>query len=314
MVALFRLGPEETVDRGASLIDISVVIASIESERRVRDCLASVIKSASGKSVEVIVVDASRDRTAEIVRSEWPSVTLIPMRAGTLAPDLWSRGFSEAKGSVIAFTTAHFVVPESWLTNLSSALDANTVGAGGEFALDSGASLTDAAIYFLRYSSFLPKSETMSREVDEIAADNSMYQRHALTRSANAATDGFWEVEVHHRLREQGGRLRIIPAATILFAKSFPLSVISRHRFAHGKHFGRWRASTGASAFRIAAVSPLVPFALLFRAARRVIEAHSNVALLLLCSPIFLWLAACWAAGEAVGAASARRVNDARRS
>jgi hypothetical protein len=272
------------------------------------------MRSASGKSVEVIVVDASRDRTAEIVRAQFPSATIVSMPAGTLAPDLWSRGLSVAKGSMVAFTTGHFVVPASWLSTLSSALDVTTSGAGGPFALDEGASLTDAAIYFLRYNAFLPRSTTVSREVPQIAADNSMYDRSALTNHARSIADGFWEVELHRDLHADGNQLVIVPDATILFAKSFPLPVISRQRFAHGKHFGRWRVSSGMSALRIAAISPLVPFALLFRAARRVRAARANFSLLALCSPIFLWLAACWAAGEVVGAIAAGPMNDAHRS
>ena len=49
-------------------VEISVVVASIESERSIRGCLESVFASARGHAAEVIVVDASRDATAEVVR------------------------------------------------------------------------------------------------------------------------------------------------------------------------------------------------------------------------------------------------------
>ncbi|HUQ19403.1 MAG TPA: glycosyltransferase [Gemmatimonadaceae bacterium] len=294
-----------------SLIDISIVIASIESERRIRECLESVLRSASGKSAEVIVVDASTDRTAEIVRSEWPSVTLITLPIGALAPHLWARGIIEAKGSVIAFTTGHFVVPPTWLTDLYGELDHGVAGAGGTFELGNGASLTDAAIFFLRYSGFLPNAATSGCDVREIAADNSIYQRSALVQNLEY---GFWEVELHHLLREQGARLTMVSPPTIVFEKSFPLSVISRHRFAHGKHFGRWRVATGSSALRMVAVSPLVPFLLFFRATQRASAARANVVALFKSSPIFLLLAACWAFGEAVGALGSRRITDAHRN
>lgn len=290
------------------------MIASIESARRIRECLDSVLRAGNGYSCEVIVVDASSDDTAKIVRDNWPSVILVTMPVGTLAPDLWARGFREASGDVVAFTTGHFFVPVTWLADLHDALNQQVVGAGGTFALGSDASLTDAAIFFLRYSAFLPNAATLGSSVREIAADNSMYQRAALLQHANAIADGFWEVELHHHLREQGARLTIVPRATLFFARSFPLSVISRHRFAHGKHFGQWRVATGADSLRIVAASPLVPFALFFRAAKRAAAAKANVPLLMASSPIFIWLAACWAAGEAVGALRSRRVKDAHRS
>jgi glycosyltransferase involved in cell wall biosynthesis len=296
-----------TSARDSSLADISVVIASIESERRIRECLHSILVSAQEKKAEVIVIDASRDATAQIIRSEFPGIKLVTMPPGTLAPDLWSRGVTESKARAIAFTTGHFVVPPSWISDLSAALDTGVAGAGGEFSLDEGASLLDRAIYYLRYSAFLPGAHDAAPIVAEIAADNSMYRREAFDLHPAVLADGLWEVELHHHLRASGSRLTMVPRATIAFGKSFPLSVISRHRFAHGRHFGRWRVTMGARTWRILLLSPLVPFALLARASRRVRRAEGDTLRLAACFPIFLWLAACWAAGEAAGALSPNR-------
>jgi hypothetical protein len=269
--------------------------------------------SAQGKSTEVIVVDASRDSTSQVIRTEFPEIKLVTMPPGTLAPDLWSRGLAESNARAVAFTTAHFVVPSAWIADLYSALDTGVAGAGGAFSLDEGASVLDRAIYYLRYSAFLPGAHGASGAVNEIAADNSMYHRDALDLHSAVLADGLWEVELHHHLRAEGAKLTMVPRATIAFAKSFPASVISRHRFAHGKHFGRWRVNTGASATRIVLLAPLVPFALLARASRRVRAAEGDSFRLASCFPVFLWLAACWAAGEAAGALSAQR-SDAHRS
>jgi glycosyltransferase involved in cell wall biosynthesis len=284
-----------------------VVIASIESERRIRECLRSIIVSADENKAELIVVDASRDNTAQIIRTDFPGVKLITMPPGTLAPDLWSRGVRESRAHAIAFTTANFVVPPTWISDLSAALEQGVAGAGGAFSLDDGASLLDRAIYYLRYSAFLPGAHDAEPIVAEIAADNSMYQREALDLDPAILADGFWEVELHHHLRSAGSRLAMVPRATIAFAKSFPVSVISRHRFAHGRHFGRWRVKLGARPWKILLVSPLVPFALLARASRRVRRAEGDSLRLAACFPIFLWLAACWAAGEVAGAFSTTR-------
>jgi hypothetical protein len=218
------------------------------------------------------------------------------MTPGTLAPHLWSRGFAESQGGAVAFTTAHFVVPSTWIADLNAALESGSAGAGGTFSLDEHASLLDKAIYYLRYSAFLPGAYRSGGEVSEIAADNSIYRRKTLEGASASLANGFWEAELHHQLRATGGRLMIVPRATIAFAKSFPATVMARHRFEHGKHFGRWRVSTGASPVRIALLAPLVPFALLARASRRAREAEGDSLRVASCFPIFLWLAACWAA------------------
>jgi hypothetical protein len=260
--------------------------------------------SAQASKAELIIVDASRDDTAQIITTDFPGIKLITMPPGTLAPDLWSRGVRESSARAIAFTTAHFIVPPTWISDLSAALETGAAGAGGSFALGDDASLLDRAIYYLRYSAFLPGAHDGQPIVAEIAADNAMYRREALDLDPAMLVDGFWEIELHHHLRAAGSRLTMAPRATIAFAKSFPLSVISRHRFAHGRHFGRWRVKMGARPWRILLVSPLVPFALLARASRRVRRAEGDSFRLAACFPIFLLLAACWAAGEVAGALS----------
>src|SRR6266550_4863465 len=122
-------------------VEISVVVASIESERSIRGCLESVFASASGHAAEVIVVDASRDATADLVRREFPQASLLCMAPGTLTPLLWSSGFARSNGRAIAFTTGHCTVPRQWLSELQSALELGAAGAGGPVSLKAGTSL-----------------------------------------------------------------------------------------------------------------------------------------------------------------------------
>lgn len=293
-------------------VEISVVVGSVESGRSIRDCLQSIYTSARGRSVELIVVDASRDNTAAMIRLRFPDATLVPMPPGTLTPRLWLEGLRRASGAVVAFTTGHCTVPASWLTDLESAVSAGAAGAGGPIALDPKTSFLDAAIYFLRYSSFMAATSTDASLVADIAGDNSMYVRSEILGYLPPGTDGFWEVEVNRGLREDGRILTMVPQAAISFGRSFPLRVISRHRFAHGVHSGNWRSlRLGLNPWRIMLGAPAVPFVLLIRIFNRVRESGGDVGLVIKSSPWILWLATCWAAGEAVGA---RRALDARRN
>jgi hypothetical protein len=288
-------------------VEISVVVGSVESQHSIRDCLESILASSRGHAVELIVADASLDATAALVRLGFPDATLISLTPGTLTPCLWSAGLAQSRGRLIAFTTGHCIVPTRWLDELRAALELGAAGAGGPLALAADASPLDAAVYFLRYSAFMPDEQTEPRHASDIAGDNSMYRREALTRHAESLRNGFWEVDFHRRLRSDGEHLTMVPRATVTFGRSFPLGVISRHRFAHGRHFGRWRSVEGGmSRWRIMIAAPLVPFLLLLRAARRVKNAGGNISLLIRCSPLLLWLAACWACGEARGAWEAR--------
>jgi hypothetical protein len=226
------------------------------------------------------------------------------MAPGTLTPLLWSNGFARSSGRAVAFTTGHCTVPVKWLSELRSALELGAVGAGGPVTLDTGTSRLDAAIYFLRYSSVMQTLSDDPYRVSQIAGDNSMYSGEAMRRHQDSLENGFWEVDFHRRLEKDGEYLVMVPAARVSFGPSFPLAVISRHRFSHGMHSGRWRAlEVGVNPWRIVAAAPLVPLILLIRIVRRVRNAGGKVGLVAACSPLLLWLATCWACGEARGAA-----------
>lgn len=288
-------------------IDLSVVIGSVASERSIRDCLASVVASCTDLRAEVIVVDASTDQTASLVRRYFPAVELICLAPGTLTPVLWATGIAAARGTRVATTTGHFVVPGSWARDLSAALDSGAAGAGGPVILRRSASVVDRAIYYLRYSAFLPTDALAVTEVSEIPGDNAMYDRSVFDEHCSLLADGFWEVELHRMMHAKGQTLVMVQSAAAQFGRSFPLALISRHRFAHGSHFGAWRVRENAeSASRIAFTAPAVPLVLLVRSARRVLRSGGNLAGFLAAAPLILWLAACWALGEAVGALQSR--------
>ena len=287
-----------------AMFDVSVIIASVESARSIGRCVESVRAALEGKCSEVIVVDASRDTSADIAERHFGhAVVVIRCAPGTLTPELWAIGIRRSTGRVIALTTGHFEVGRAWLENLESALRAGHTGAAGRLDLADATSVTDWAVFYLRYSEFLQEPEKVWRGVPGIPADNAAYDGEAIRRFVMNSDDGFWEVEFHRQLHAAGGSLAVVPGATARYARSFPFPTIARHRFHHGRHAGAWRASrAGRSAAMIVAGTPLVPFALALRAWRRVRPMVEHRGRFLRALPAFLVLAGCWAVGEAVGA------------
>src|SRR5690349_16973002 len=101
-----------------AMFDVSVIIASVESARSIGRCIESVRAALEGKCSEVIVVDASRDTSADIAKREFGDAVVVIRRApGTLAPELWATGIVRSTGRVIALTTGHFEVGQTWLEN-----------------------------------------------------------------------------------------------------------------------------------------------------------------------------------------------------
>jgi hypothetical protein len=162
--------------------------------------------------------------------------------------------------------------------------------------------MADWAVFYQRYSAFLPAQLPDGPVAGEIAGDNAAYTRQALTRHWLSFTQGLWEVDFHRLLRADGGRLGATRQATASFGLAAPFGCSVRHRYAHGRHFGASRVTHGSSRLRVIAAAPLVPLILAWRAARRALPAPEHRRRFLLALPLFLVLASAWAAGEARGA------------
>lgn len=88
---------------GRSLADLGVVIVSYNVKDLLRDNLRSIFASEGTGSIEVVVVDnASRDGSAEMVTAEFPQVLVIPNRHNA--------GFASAVNQGIAATYARHIL------------------------------------------------------------------------------------------------------------------------------------------------------------------------------------------------------------
>lgn len=298
-----------TVDRRDE-VDVSVVIASIESMRSLKGCLDSMRLALAGTASEIIVVDASHDTSADIAEHELGSARVVRCAPGSLTPELWAIGIARSAGRVVALTTGHFSVEPTWIAELASALRSGETGAGGRIDLSDETTITDWAVFYLRYSEFLNEPKQPQRGVSGIPADNAAYDGDAIRRFVTSTNDGFWEVEFHRQLHSVGASLAMVNGATARYGRSFPFLTIAAHRFHHGRHAGAWRVSRGIrSASAIVVASPLVPFALAVRTWRRVRSAALHRSRFLRALPLFIVLATMWAVGEAVGAMSGAPVS-----
>jgi hypothetical protein len=248
------------------------------------------------------VVDASRDGSAEIAEQALGRDHVVRLPTGTLTPDLWAEGIRRSTGKIVALTTAHFEVQPGWVESLARALNSSTAGASGRIELANDTSVTDWAVFYLRYSEFLSEPDAVTNGVPGIPADNAAYDGDAIRRFA-ATRRGFWEVEFHRELQAEGRSLALVNGATATYGRSFSFSTIAAHRFRHGRHAGAWRVATHQrSAPMVMAMFPLVPFAFASRTWRRVRSSPAHRRRFLRSLPVFLPLATMWAIGEAVGA------------
>ena len=267
--------------------------------------LAALLREAQSVDAELILagpVDAHAVTWQASARALGVSLTVISAPSSALTPELWGFGLNASNRELVAFTINQCVVADGWARAILSGFTHRDGGVGGTLDLAEGTSLTGKAIYFLRYSAFLGVHERVRREVRDIAGDNAAYRREVLARYG-PYDHGFWEIEAHHHMRADGGTLALVPGMEASFGGAPNLLPFMRQRFAHGRHFARWRSGVGGRpAWKIVVGAPLVPFVLFLRTARRVAKRPGSVSTLAACVAPFLLLASAWAAGEATGA------------
>lgn len=285
------------------------MVSSVESGRTIAEAVQALSASCAGLQHEILVMDASHDRSAELAERSGSACAVRRFAPGTLAPELWAEGIRLSRGRVVALTTGHCIVPRPWARVLLEAvLDPAVAGAGSGLLPARDLSAVDCAVFYLRYSAFLDLTSGGNRPVREIPGDNAAYRGDALRGYVRGRT-GFWEVEYHREIRSRGEVLLAVPAASVAFGRSFPFEVILRHRFDHGRHFGEWRVREGGeSRWRVLAAVPLVPMVLLGRSARRALRRPGHRLGFAAASAPLLGLAAAWAMGEGVGALRADRI------
>lgn len=291
---------------------ISVVLACPGGDGDVGGALRALRRGTEGVASEVLVAHPAgrggelhrRPGTGAVRRVEGPPDALVP--------DLWGAGLRAARGWAVAFTIPHVRADAGWAASLLAALEEGAAGAGGPILLAEGAGAFLRAVHLLRYSDF--GGGRPSGPVEEIPGDNAAYRREALERAGVVGEDGFWDVEVHRRLRERGGRLAWVPEAGVRMTSTEGIGSFLRQRFRHGRRFGRYRTrELGTPVWRSLAAAPLVPAVLAGRALARARSRGEGWAASLPALPYLLLTASAWAAGEARGAAEVAADGDVDR-
>lgn len=114
-------------------LDISIIIVSFNTIDLLRDCLQSLAKEAGNVNYETIVIDnASKDGSAEMVESEFPDVKLIRSEINLGFGAANNLGFAKARGEYIVLLNSDaFLKPQALEKALAYMQADSSIGLGG---------------------------------------------------------------------------------------------------------------------------------------------------------------------------------------
>jgi len=104
---------------------ISVIVISQNDEDRIETVVRSIVDQEVNARFEVILVTSGTDRTADIVRQAFPSVTVVELDRPTLPGRARNAGLAVATGDIVVFVGSHIELTEG---SLQARLDAHEEG------------------------------------------------------------------------------------------------------------------------------------------------------------------------------------------
>jgi glycosyltransferase involved in cell wall biosynthesis len=219
---------------------ISVVIPVKNDERKIENCLRSVLNQ-TVHPIEVIVVDGhSTDDTINQAK-KFP-VKIVIEDYGTIG-GARQRGVENATGEYIAFTDSDCIPEKNWLENLSKEFNGDIVGVGGGIK-NIGRGIWEESIGFA-LDTFLGSANSVQDRVlknkqfvRSISGCNSIYRKRDLQKVGgfDVTSSINEDTEINKRLLKIG-RILYTPEAIVLHNQERNIGQFCKRMFLFG--FGR---------------------------------------------------------------------------
>jgi GT2 family glycosyltransferase len=194
----------------------SIVIPTFNGASRIGNCLDSLVKQATDRDIEILVVDdGSTDNTASLVRS-YPSVRLLA-QANAGPASARNRGALEATGKILLFTDDDCVPMPDWLAAMLQPFqDPDVVGAKGIYRTHQ----QSLAARFVQIE-YEDKYRMMAGlpSIDFIDTYSAGFRRDRFLEMAGYDTSFpvacAEDVELSYRMSARGWKMKFVPAAIV---------------------------------------------------------------------------------------------------
>ncbi|HWV35723.1 MAG TPA: glycosyltransferase [Thermomicrobiales bacterium] len=147
--------PNVQMTSGADAPVLSAIIIARNDEATIARTVASVVNQDCPEPFEVILVTSGSDRTAEIVRREFPTVRVVELERPALPGEARNAGLAVARGLFVSFPGSHIELPPG---SLAARMRAHRRGYAMVTGITRNGNTTSAgwASYFLDQHEGLP--------------------------------------------------------------------------------------------------------------------------------------------------------------
>ena len=285
--------------------EISVVVAVGDLRRRGGVCLERLHEQGLGERMEILLLDRGRPGSEPVPGSEAANVRVLAPPPEATFSAMRVAGVAAARAPVVAFVEEHVRVRPGWAEALLAAYRDGWDAVGSAVVVGNPHSGQAKAVCLMSYGLWQPP--LAAGEAVMLPGHNASY-RTALLRALGDELEPLLhgDLELQERLRTEGRRLYLEPAAVIEHLSEPSFARISRGLFLWYRCYGPLRARRrGWSRLRRAAyvaATPLIPLYFLLRFALILRRRRSpHLGLLLRHAPGVLRAHLWGAAGQAVG-------------
>lgn len=243
--------------------ELSVILVVGERRDRAVPALASVLAQDAVDRLEILLFDLAAGELPAVPGSDHPAVRIFKMPPDTLFSSAKARAIRLASAPVVVFLEEHCRTHPGWARALIEAHKGPWAGVGAEVHNGNPEVSLSRTLQMLNYLWWLPPAPRA--EFDMLPGHNSSFKRDLLLAYGDELEELLQaEIVLHSRLRRDGHRLLLEPAAKFSHINESSLGSAFRGRFLFNRCYGPARAkafgwSLGRRLFYAAAL-PVFPF------------------------------------------------------
>jgi hypothetical protein len=308
MTGVTLVGAMKTPETGdTSSIVCSVLVGRVSRREgaRIFELLSAMRRQRPAVRHEIIVADRLINEVSARIAADFPEVKLIPCASETTLPALRAAALASAQGTYVIVTEDHCVPADDWLAEIVETFrraPGDVAAVGGSVANGLPDRWIDRATFQCEYGKYVPP--VADGPSDDLPGMNVGYLRQQLATMDSALLQtGFWESGVHAALRQRGLTFQSSNRIRVTHKKHLGFREFVQQRFWYSRHFGgnRFPAHSVARRTLAFALTPALPFILLWRFHRAAVRRPAYISEFVALLPWLTVFALVWAVGEMAG-------------